>query len=545
MSIEDYLTECSYYKNLLRGFIRQYDEGRGLARAFEEWLFDPHFKELRVKSEEDLQGIRRDDKHFTWEDLVALFADREGEDGGDGENRGAGGAAGAGAAILWLSREIFLTTFYGINYARTRGYLILNMLALIESSQGPAAAAAAAAAEGEAGRREAGGGGGEALASALSTRGGGGGEGEMFSSSPPTGGRNVFNWVYMCSTNPDAESTRELEFFCDLFGRRPSFMAVIKPGQVRKPASFPFASVDTFSQFLTMNQRHQVLSFNETGFSREHSLALSAHVGPVLFRDCSFEDNGRSFFREIAAGRSSVNSFALYSTRINARLMGRVLQETDTLKVLTIAGPHDINLQLLFQALPRNRGLVEFNVVTYRKFRNSEWEMAIRSVQGHRTLEKMSFCLERNTHRGRNARGVLVEEEEEGDSTEDRAHRARIVIDMLKANGRIHSLNLDGWKLDDEVLREKIRVLLRSNWWRSRAGTLVAETDSNLQKRLLSPAFSPTELNQNPTLMYTMVLSLDDLLARYYTPKKKRKTNIEGKDDDDDDEANDGEDGMD
>jgi hypothetical protein len=180
----------------------------------------------------------------------------------------------------------------------------------------------------------------------------------------------------------------------------------------------------------------------------------------------------------------------LSECRIDTRRLADALRGNNSVTTLAPGEQcSDEERLVLFQALAENEGIVTLNL-SWVPMTDEIWIALWRSVARHPKLEEIILPLYSSTWR---------DTWRDGNTDAQKTHRTQVMVDALRINTVLHTIELGRVDFDEEILESTVYPLLLTNRYRPRVGA-ITEVEGLLRPKLLGRALG--SISSNPSLIW-------------------------------------------
>jgi hypothetical protein len=175
---------------------------------------------------------------------------------------------------------------------------------------------------------------------------------------------------------------------------------------------------------------------------------------------CSLVDDEAGAFVEcLHSGRGSVE---LEQCNIDSQILASALTGKSRVTKLTPDYPstNDAETAILLAALATNRGLEELDLED-GSISNDNWSILCESLKAHPTLTSLN--LRTTSPRSPPSTRVRIVQ-----TDDQKAHRTRLLAEMMQENTILHTVELSRYERDDQIYTEEISPYLETNRYRPR-----------------------------------------------------------------------------
>jgi hypothetical protein len=204
---------------------------------------------------------------------------------------------------------------------------------------------------------------------------------------------------------------------------------------------------------------------------------LKSDRGPVKLSFCVIDSQ---ILANALAGDSRVTELRLYRRETN-----------------------NADMAILFRALANNRGLEDFYLYGCA-ISNDNWSVLCESLQAHPTLANLDLRATRPMSPADDIRITL--------SAEQKAHRTRLIAEMMKENKGLHTIHFCASERVDKIYTEAIRPYLVTNQYRPRVNAIKKTKDRPFREKVLGRALY--SVRSKPNLVWMLVSENVDAFVR-------------------------------
>jgi hypothetical protein len=159
-------------------------------------------------------------------------------------------------------------------------------------------------------------------------------------------------------------------------------------------------------------------------------------------------------------------------------------------------------MAVLFRALASNKGLVDLDIQN-QPINDENWTILCESLQAHPTLTSLDLRYTRTRHPTGGLRAVLS----------DKAHRTRVVADMMQNNTVLHTIDLYDDERDDQIYEEMIHPYLETNRYRPRIHA-IKKADISIRRPLLGLALQTVSVRNSSNLLWMFLSGNADVVLQ-------------------------------
>jgi hypothetical protein len=267
---------------------------------------------------------------------------------------------------------------------------------------------------------------------------------------------------------------------------------------------FPVSGL-AFSHFLLQSRNLRVISMGGLGLHTCHCRAIHGLTRTDLqigLKWCVPTESGEEILLECI--RQNRGPTKLINCRIDTRRLADALRGNTSVNTLAPREPcSDEERLVLVQALAENEGLV---TLYWAPITDEIWVALWRSVAHHPKLEEIIL-----PHYGSAWR--------DGNTDAQKALRMQVMVDALRVNTVLHTIDMDHDDFDEEILDSTVYPLLLANMYRPRVGA-IAEEEGPRRRKLLGRALG--SISSNSSLIW-MFLSGNANVRVGPTPAEERE----------------------
>jgi hypothetical protein len=265
----------------------------------------------------------------------------------------------------------------------------------------------------------------------------------------------------------------------------------------------------------SLEQSHNLQCFSVDSFAMDEGLCTALEAAPagtrVLLGSCDPEPSGtialaNSLQRNL--GATEIETFP-----ISARLPVDALRGNSSLKSIILRADQLLKVNaeedvLAFaQALQENQGLVNLTL-ELQSVTDANVQVLCRSLERHPSLEILR--LQRQDHFNM-AEHRVEPNQRIPVSDERKTRRTQCILQMMRINTILHTIQLDEDEFDLRLLRDEVRPRLQANLYRPRISA-IAEAPDNLRPALLYRALRAVK--DQPNLLWMFLSDNKDMLLR-------------------------------
>jgi hypothetical protein len=204
-------------------------------------------------------------------------------------------------------------------------------------------------------------------------------------------------------------------------------------------------------------------------------------------------DAGGAFVECLQSDRGPIQ---LSQCRIDSQILASALAGNSRVVRLTL-NRHwrdDAAQSLIFRSLASNRGLVYLNLRS-QPISMDNWSVLCKSLQAHPTLASLDlFGTGSSLISPTVSKRVLWEEQ--------KAHRTRMLAEMMQENIILHTIALSGNERDDKIFTEEVLPHLETNQYRPRVLGVKETTERHFREQVLGRALACVRFNPNLVWMF-------------------------------------------
>jgi hypothetical protein len=263
----------------------------------------------------------------------------------------------------------------------------------------------------------------------------------------------------------------------------------------RDSAVPPPISGQTLSLFFQESRdslRKALLSFMALNADQCRALATMSRLDVEVKMRCCSLPNGvaGAFVKCLQSGRGPVE---LVHSHIDSRIIARAL--TGDSRVTRFKPHSDGTYAILFPAFANNRSLVDLDL-GHCTMSNENWSILCESLKAHPTLTSLN----------------LLSTSPANPSDEQKAHRTRVVAEMIKENTVVYTIHLSANELDHQIYAESILPHLALNLYRPRVHA-IKKADIALRRPLLGWALQMESVRNDSNLLWMFLSRNPDVLV--------------------------------
>jgi hypothetical protein len=183
------------------------------------------------------------------------------------------------------------------------------------------------------------------------------------------------------------------------------------------------------------------------------ALATMSRLDVVLdISNCSLADDAAGAFVECL--QSDGGPVELHYCDIDGQILANALTgDSRVTRLRPYFDETDDALNALFRSLANNRSLLNFDL-QHHPISNDSWSVLCESIQAHPTLTCLDLCA---TRPRRPADDIITL------SAEHKAHRTRLLSDMVQCNTQLQTITLSADERDEQIYAEMIQPFLETN----------------------------------------------------------------------------------
>jgi hypothetical protein len=218
---------------------------------------------------------------------------------------------------------------------------------------------------------------------------------------------------------------------------------------------------------------------------------------------CSLADDAAGSFAEwLQSDRGPVR---LIDCKIDNQILANSLagQSRVTMFKACSRGAYNADMALLFAALANNRGLVVL-ILRHRPISEENWSVLCESLQTHPTLTILDI---------RGTSPWSPDGDSIGLSDEQKAHRTRLLAEMVQQNTVVYTIELSEEQYDQQIYADMIHPYLETNRYRSRVHA-IKKADTSLRRPLLGLALQAESVRNNSNLLWMFLSGNTDVVLQ-------------------------------
>jgi hypothetical protein len=317
-------------------------------------------------------------------------------------------------------------------------------------------------------------------------------EGPLFLWLGDDGGTGMF--VYVRSNTAAEVVTATCDFLVRLLATFEEHAVNISGLGSGVPSPLSGAGLSLFFQESLSCLRHVTFFQMALDADQCHALAAMSRLDVELeIISCSLADDAAGAFVECL--RTDRGPVKLIDCIIDDHVLASTLKgnsRVTKLRPRNRARRDDTNMAILFRALANNSGLVELELQQH-PISDDNWSIVCESLKAHPTLTNLNlrFTGPRSLTGGRN-----------GLSDEQKAHRSRVVADMMKENTGLHTIQLSEAGRDQQIYTEEIIPYLETNRYRPRVNAIKKTIARPFREKVLGRALCLVKSNPNLVWMF-------------------------------------------
>jgi hypothetical protein len=247
-----------------------------------------------------------------------------------------------------------------------------------------------------------------------------------------------------------------------------------------------------------------------------HALATMSRLDMELeMRYCRLADDAAVAFVDcLHSGRGPIK---LISCEIDSQTMAHALTGNTRVTRLKpdFGETNDAEMAVVFAALANNSGLVELDLYCCY-ISDDNWSSLCQSLQAHPTLTSLGL---RNTLPRPRIGGRIAL------TADQKAHRTRLLADMVQRNTVLHNIQLSEDERDEEIYTGSILPYLETNLYRPRVLAVKKTKERPFREKMLGRALASVKTNAN--LVWMFLSENVDAFARTEEDEDEERHSIE------------------
>jgi hypothetical protein len=247
-----------------------------------------------------------------------------------------------------------------------------------------------------------------------------------------------------------------------------------------------------------------------------HALATMSRLDvEVVLSYCRLSNDAAGAFVECL--QSDRCPIKLISCEIDSQTIAHAL--TGNSRVTTLkpdfGETNDAEMAVVFAALANNSGLVELDLYCCY-ISDDNWSSLCQSLQAHPTLTSLGL---RNTLPRPRIGGRIAL------TADQKAHRTRLLADMVQRNTVLHNIQLSEDERDEEIYTGSILPYLETNLYRPRVLAVKKTKERPFREKMLGRALASVKTNAN--LVWMFLSENVDAFARTEEDEDEERHSIE------------------
>jgi hypothetical protein len=173
-----------------------------------------------------------------------------------------------------------------------------------------------------------------------------------------------------------------------------------------------------------------------------------------------------------------------------------------TMLKLLFEGVNHADMAILVAALANNRGLLDLRL-QHRPISDENWSVLCESLQAHPTLTSLDL----STTGPRSPDGDSI-----GLSDEQKAHRTRLLAEMVQKNTVLNTITLLVDETDQQIYAEMIQPYLETNLYRPRVHA-IKKADVSIRRPLLGRALQTESVREKSNRLWMLLSGNPDVVS--------------------------------
>jgi hypothetical protein len=328
------------------------------------------------------------------------------------------------------------------------------------------------------------------------------------------GGASMF--VHVAEGTPATAATVTCDFMVRLLATSEEHGVYIRGSSYE--VSTPLSGAALSISFQESRDSLREVLFHGVALSADlcHALATMSRLDMELeMRYCRLADDAAVAFVDcLHSGRGPIK---LISCEIDSQTMAHALTGNTRVTRLKpdFGETNDAEMAVVFAALANNSGLVELDLYCCY-ISDDNWSSLCQSLQAHPTLTSLGL---RNTLPRPRIGGRIAL------TADQKAHRTRLLADMVQRNTVLHNIQLSEDERDEEIYTGSILPYLETNLYRPRVLAVKKTKERPFREKMLGRALASVKTNAN--LVWMFLSENVDAFARTEEDEDEERHSIE------------------